>query len=130
MIECFPSASLTFIPAGRGVITPSPAGLSMGAFLLPTDPISIHSLTLLNVVVGSRICIRDQAKTEVKYDQLAASGAVSITLPVYASGSPLNDWMIDIRKGSAAPFYQRYKTFMSVTSGSSSHYVNQLPDQR
>lgn len=97
---------------------------------LPDDPIGAHTLTVTNVVVGSRIAIRDQAKTTVFYDQIAAAPTVVIPLSVYASGSPLNDWLIDIRKASAAPFYQRYKTLMTAAPGASSLYINQLPDQR
>lgn len=97
---------------------------------LPTDPVGTHTLTLTNVVVGSRVVVRDQAKTTVKYNEIAAASTVVITLAVYAAGSPLNNWLIDIRQGHTAPYYQRYKTLMTAAAGSSSIYVNQLPDQR
>lgn len=87
-----------------------------------------HVLTLTNVVVGSRVVVRDQAKTTTHYNDIAAGSTVVITVTVY--GDSRDNWLVDVRKASAAPFYQRYKTFMSVVAGSSSHYVNQLPDQR
>lgn len=96
----------------------------------PTDPIGSHTLTLTNVVIGSRIAIRDQANTTTFYDQIAATETVGISLSVYSAGSPLNDWLIRIRKATDAPYYQPYETQMTATVGSSSIYVNQLPDQR
>lgn len=87
-----------------------------------------HVLTLDNVVVGSRIVIRNQAKTVTHYNEIATSSTVSITVTVY--GDARDNWLVDVRKASAAPFYQRYKTLMTVAAGTSSHYVNQLPDQR
>lgn len=117
------------LPADRGPFTSSGLILFQRQ-LLPTDPIGTHTLTLTNVVVGSRIAIRSQDHTTTLYEQLASSSTMVIALPVYAPGSPLNDWLVDIRKASAAPFYQRYKTLMTVSIGSTSHYVNQLPDQR
>lgn len=87
-----------------------------------------HSLTLTNVVVGSRIAIRDQADTTTLYDQIAATPTVGISLSVYSAGSPLNDWRIKIRKASETPYYQPYETLMTASVGSSSIYVSQLPD--
>lgn len=95
---------------------------------LPTEPIGSHTLTLTNIVIGSRIAIRDQANTTTLYDQLAATSTVGISLSVYSSGAPLNDWRIKIRKASEAPYYQPYETLMTATVGSSSIYVSQLPD--
>ena len=95
---------------------------------LPTDPIGSHTLTLTNVVIGSRIAVRDQADTTTLYDQIAATSTVGISLSVYSAGSPLNDWRIKIRQATNAPYYQPYETLMTATVGSSSIYVSQLPD--
>lgn len=85
-----------------------------------------HTLTLTNVVVGSRVFIRDQANTTTHYDQIAASSTVEITVPVY--GDSRDNWRIKVRKASAAPYYQSYETLMTATAGNSSIYVNQLPN--
>lgn len=87
-----------------------------------------HVLTLDNVVVGSRVVIRDQAKTVVHFEQFAASSTVTATVTVY--GDARDNWLIDIRQGSTYPYYQRYKTLMTATPGASSLFINQLPDQR
>ena len=85
-----------------------------------------HTLTLTNVVVGSRVFIRDQANTTTHYDQIAAGPTVEITVTVY--GDSRDNWRIKIRKASAAPYYQAYETLMTAAAGSSSIYVNQLPN--
>lgn len=87
---------------------------------------STHTLTLTNVVVGSRVFIRDQANTTTHYDQIAAGPTVEITVTVY--GDSRDNWRIKIRKASAAPYYQAYETLMTAAAGSSSIYVNQLPN--
>lgn len=87
-----------------------------------------HVLTLDNVVVGSRVVIRDQAKTVVHFEQFAAGSTVTATVTVY--GDARDNWLIDIRQGSTYPYYQRYKTLMTATPGASSLFINQLPDQR
>lgn len=130
MSVSIPTAVGATLGAARGKNAPFAFAVSSGTFAFPTDPIGTHTLTLTNVVVGSRIAIRDQANTTTLYDQLAAGSTVVITLSVYAGGSALNNWRIDIRQGSNFPYYQRYKTFMTATPGASSLFINQLPDQR
>ena len=103
-------------------------GHSYGRLPLPIDPIGTHTITLTNVIVGSRIHIRDQADTTTLYDQIAASSTVAIPLQVYAGGSPLNNWRIKVRKASAAPYFRPYETLMTATVGSSSIYVSQIAD--
>ena len=102
-------------------------GISVAA--LPDDPVGTHTVTLTNVVVGSRIHIRDQANTTTLYDQIATSGTVAIPLQVYAGGSPLNNWRIKIRKASESPTYRPYETLMTATVGASSIYVSQIADE-
>lgn len=86
-------------------------------------------MTLTNVVVGSRIAIRDQANTTTLYDQIAEHSTVVISLPIYSSGSSLNNWRIKVRKASGSPNYIPYETLMTAYVGSSSIYVSQIPDE-
>lgn len=129
MTACLPDGFLTIVPAGRGLIVSSPGGYSLGTFRLPTDSIGTHTLTLTNVVIGSRIAIRDQAGTTTLYDQIAATSTVVIPMGVYSSGAPLNDWRIKVRKASGAPNYQPYETLLTGYVGASSIYVSQIPDE-
>lgn len=96
---------------------------------LPSEAVGYHDLTLTNVVVGSRISVRDQAGTTTLYDQVAATSSVTISLPVYGSGSPLNDWRIKVRKASGAPNYIPYETLATAFVGTASIYVSQIPDE-
>jgi hypothetical protein len=86
-----------------------------------------HVLTLNNVVVGSRVLIRDQADTTTHHNAIAASSTVVATITVY--GDTRDDWRVKVRKASAAPYYQPYETLMTATPGSSSIYVSQIPDE-
>ncbi len=85
-----------------------------------------HTLTLTNVVVGSRIHIRDQADTVTHYDQIATASTVVIPITVY--GDSRDNWRIKVRKASDAPYYQPWETIMTATAGASSIYVSQIPD--
>ncbi len=128
MIYTMPSPFGGFIGVSRGRSCGSPAGIiTVAAF--PTDPIGTHTLTLANVVVGSRINIRDQANTTTLYDQIASNATVPITLSVYSTGSPLNDWRIRVRKASGSPNYIPYETLMTAIAGATSIYVSQIPDE-
>ena len=57
-----------------------------------------HVLTLDNVVVGSRVFVRDQGDTVTHYDQIAAASTVVITATVY--GDSRDQWRIKVRKAS------------------------------
>lgn len=121
-------ATMVSYPTNRGQW--SNAGLvSLSKQSLPNDPIGFHTMTLQNVVIGSRINIRDQDGTTTLYDQIATLSEVTISLQVYAAGSPLNNWRIKIRKASASPYYQPYETLMTSFVGNSSIYVSQIPDE-
>ena len=86
-----------------------------------------HVLTLDNVVVGSRVFIRDQADTVTHYDQIAAASTVTATITVY--GDSRDNWQIKVRKASSGTTYIPYETLMTATAGSSSIYVSQIPDE-
>jgi len=128
MSVSIPTAVGATLGAGRGKNAPFAFAVSSGTFSFPTDPVGNHSLTLTNVVVGSRIAIRDQADTTTLYDQIAAASTVVITLQVYVFGSALNNWRIKVRKASSGTTYIPYETLMTATLGSSSIYVSQIPD--
>lgn len=102
--------------------------LSFSKQAYAADPIGTHTLTLNNVVVGSRVFIQDQDKTVTHYNQIAGASTVVIPLSVYAGGSALNNWIIKVRKSSAAPKQLPYETLMTATPGSSSIFVSQVPD--
>lgn len=128
MAASIPHGMLTVCGIARGLGASGSLGSSFSALRLPTDALGTHELTLTNVVIGSRIAIRDQANTTTLYDQIAATSIVAITLPVYAPGSPLNDLSIRVRKASSAPKYLPFETFQTITVGASSVFISQVHD--
>lgn len=95
---------------------------------MATDPIGNFTLTLNNVVIGSRIHIEKQSDGTEYHDSIAASATVVINLSAYASGNPNNDLRIKVRKGSTAPKYIPFETYATAVVGSASIYVAQIPD--
>ncbi len=104
-------------------------GMASGRFANPTDPIGNFSLTLTNVVVGSAIQIESQDGLSTLYNGVAATASPVIGLQAYASGAPLNDLRIKVRKGSASPYYQPFETLATAFVGSQSIYVAQIPEE-
>ena len=95
---------------------------------LPTDPIGVLSLTLTNLVIGSAIQIESLSGVSL-FNGEADASIKTLTLQVYSIGSPLNDLRIKVRKGSAAPFYQPWETFVTATVDTQSIYVSQISDE-
>lgn len=96
---------------------------------LPEDPIGTFILTLTNVVAGSTLRVESQAAGTSLYDGTAATSSPVITLSCYASGSPLNDLRIKVRKGTTSPFYQPYETLATAIVGAQSIFASQIPDE-
>jgi len=126
--DYYPDLAGTFeLPANRGVFS------STGLILfqrqsLPTDPIGILNLTLNNIVTGSSLQIESQDGSTTLHNSVISGTTKSVTLQVYAPGSPLNALRIKVRKGSVAPFYQPYETLLTAVVVSASVYVSQIPD--
>jgi hypothetical protein len=112
---------------GRGKVV-CHTGQAVWEALRPTDPLGVFTLTLTNVVVGSRVNVSLQVAGTTLYDDLAAASTVVITLSGYTAGSANNDLRIKVRKGSAAPYYKPYETLATASVGAQLIYVSQIPD--
>ena len=123
-----PTPGLQMFPAARGK-TISRGGVSLGVCRLPTDPIGTFSLTLTNVVVGSRIHIETQGDGTTLHDSVADATSETISLSAYASGSPYNALRIKVRKASSAPTYKPFETLATAIVGAQSIYVGQIADE-
>ena len=86
-----------------------------------------HTLTLDNVVVGSRILIESQDGATQHYNNVAATSTVVVTIQVY--GDARDDWRIRVRKASDSPYYRPWNTLMTAEAGASSIYVEQQLDE-
>lgn len=109
-------------------IEPINAVGAVGYARLPTDPIGSFTLTLTNVVVGSAVQVEVFSTGAVLSNSTAAATDVTLVLPAYAAGSPLNDLRIKVRKGSSAPFYRPFETLAVAEVGDASIYVAQIED--
>lgn len=110
-----------------------PSGPAIGKLRLLTDPVGTTTLTLTNVVVGSRYRIERQgdgslATPTANAEGVAASATVPITLDYYAAGNANNDVRIKVRKGTAAPKYLPFETQATLGAAAQSTYVAQVAD--
>ena len=123
-----PTPHLQMFPIGRGNVVDM-AAFAIGVCRLATDPIGNFTLTLNNVVIGSRIHIETQGDGTTLHDSVADSADETIVLSAYANGSPYNDLRIKVRKASESPTYKPYETLATAIAGSASIYVSQIPDE-
>ena len=130
MSAAIPNGRLTIIGAGRGTLVPANVGgLSLGVSRWPTDPIGTFSLTLTNIVIGSRIHIEAQGDGTALHDSVADTANETINLSTYAAGSPYNALRIKVRKGTGSPTYKPFETLATAIVGAQSIYVGQIPDE-
>ena len=123
-----PTPHLQMFPIGRGNVVDM-AAFAIGVCRLDTDPIGNFTLTLNNVVIGSRLHIETQDDGTTLHDSVADAMDETIVLSAYASGSAYNDLRIKVRKASESPTYKPYETLATAIAGSASIYVSQIPDE-
>ena len=123
-----PTPHLQMFPIGRGNVVDM-AAFAIGVCRLATDPIGNFTLTLNNVVIGSRIHVETQGDGTTLHDSVADATDETIVLSAYASGSAYNDLRIKVRKASESPTYKPYETLATAIAGSASIYVSQIPDE-
>ncbi len=123
-----PTPHLQMFPIGRGNVVDM-AAFAIGVCRLDTDPIGNFTLTLNNVVIGSRLHVETQGDGATLHDSVADSADETIVLSAYASGSPYNDLRIKVRKASSGTTYQPWETLATAVVSSNSIYVSQIPDE-
>ncbi len=101
---------------------------------LPTEPLGTMTLTLTNVVIGSRYRIERQvsgslATPTANAEGVAAGTTVAITLDYYVTGSANNDLKIKARKASSAPSYKPFETQTTIGAQDQSIFVGQIADE-
>lgn len=121
---CIPSPFGTIV-AERGKSAPVIAGGGLGVFPLPTDPLFYATLTLVNIVVGSRYRV-------TRYDngaELATAVAASTTVVIPGLTCFSNPMQVNItvRNASGSTKYRVFDTsaFM-VKTGTSAFVLQQL----
>lgn len=102
---------------------------------LSTDSIGTTTVTLTNVVVGSRYRIEVAgtgalAEPTANAEGVAASSTVPITLNLYAAGNANNALRVKVRKatpGSTA--YRPFETQLTLSAAAQSAFVGQIEDE-
>jgi hypothetical protein len=112
--------------------------VSIGRTKLSTDPSGSFTLTLKNIVRGSRYRIERAGDGSLATPTANAEGEVaagagttidlSITLDYYASGSANNDLVIKVRKGTSGTKYLPFETQATAASGTAISYISQSQD--
>lgn len=125
-------ASAVIIPSNVIGSSPVPCG-AVGRQRLPSEPVGTTTVTLTNVVSGSRYRIERQsdgslATPTANAEGVAGSSTVAITLDYYAAGNANNDVRIKVRKGTAAPKYLPFETQATLGAAAQSTYVAQVAD--
>ena len=126
MTYATPVARITFVPSGRNK---PHAGLSISAtaFRLPTDPLFYFTLTLKNIVVGSRYRItRNSDGSELATGVASSTSEVISGVPAYSSNMLMN---VTVRNASGSPNYKIFDTAAyAVQAGSSAYILQQLDE--
>lgn len=124
-----PTGMITVSPITRGYGRPVGGLLSVGAFRHPTDPIGIFTLSLKNLVVGSRVRIEAITSGQLIDEFVSTAVNEDRAISLYASGSPLNDLRIKVRKASESPTYRPFESQTAAQRGVVTVYVFQELDE-
>lgn len=118
---CGPAPTAKMLSAGAG---------SVGVFRLPTDPLFYASLTLRNIVGGSRYRItRNDTGAELASGVAAGSGLVDVTISGVACYA--NPQLVDIvvRNASASPRYKPLNSQAEITKSGATAFIFQVSDE-
>lgn len=113
-------------PDTRGRVNPL-YGIVLARGRLPTDPLFHTSLTLDNIVVGSRYRVTRRSTGDELATGVAASTSETISaLPCYS-----NPMLVDItvRNASGSPAYRVFDTSASLSKAPVSAYILQQLDE-
>jgi hypothetical protein len=89
-------------------------------------PISNSSITISNIVSGSKLLIRRTDNQQVLVKTTVAATSYSYTYGVMGSDIPVE---IILRKASSSPYYQEWRTTTNLGSALQSISANQLSDE-
>lgn len=119
--------SISIFGTSRGKILDT-GQMALGVSRLATDTVGNFTMTLTNVVAGSSIQVETTAGAPVQFASALTTDVV-MSIPVYASGSGLNNLRVKVRKGSTSPYYQPWETQTTSFVGSQTLFVSQIPDE-
>ncbi len=119
---------LTVFAVSSGKIASS-LGTSLGVFRLATDPLYTATLTLRNVVAGSRYRItRTDTGAELATGVAGGSGLVDVVLSGVAAYANPQQVDITVRNASGTPTYKVFNTSAFLPKSGAEAYILQLVD--
>lgn len=120
--------SIVIYPPQRGSLYPSGEALH-GRSALSTDPAGTYSLRLQNIIPGSRYRIETTSAGITLAEGIAETSTTSVTLQLYAAGSPYNDLRIKVRNASGTPTYRPFESQAVAQLGTVTVFVFQELDE-
>lgn len=97
--------------------------------VLPTDPQGSMTLSLTNVVTGSRYRIELLSDGSLLAEGTAGGSTLNIPLDYYTIGSPSNDVKIKVRKATSPTRYKPYETQATLAAGTVTVFIAQVSDE-
>jgi len=127
MTAILPHPGLTVAPNPRGKQVGNLFGVSYGAARLPTDPVYYFTLTLENIVVGSRYRVtRHSTGAELATGVAASTTEVISGVPAYSSGMLMD---VTVRNASGSPAYKIFDSAAFASPDGAGVYVLQQLDE-
>ena len=105
------------------------AGGSIGVFRLPTDPLFYATLTLRNVVAGSRYRVtRADTGAELATGVASGTGLVDVVVSGVSCFANPQEVDITVRNASGATKYKIFNTAAFVAKSGGEAYILQIED--
>jgi len=124
-VVAYDSAAIGQFSAGNGD--------TYGLARLPGEAIGTTTLSLTNIVSGSRYRIEVASTGALASPSGSAtgtytSGALDITLDLFAPGSDENALRIKVRNATGTPKYKPFETQATLSAAAQSVFVGQIED--
>lgn len=129
MASVIPVPAFSLVPAQSSKTAPSQSSMALGVARLPTDPFFYASLTLQNVLGGSRYRItRNDTGAELASGLVpgaVATDHVIAGIPAYSNPMLMR---IVVRNASGATKYKAFETFAYLYKTGGAAYIIQQVD--
>lgn len=89
------------------------------------SPAASYTLTVSNIINNSRILVRRTDTSAVIANQVVTTGSFAYTY-THTSDIPIE---IVVRKGTASPYYQEWKTTTTLSNSNNTQTANQISDE-
>lgn len=117
------------VPNGNNRVALCSGGAAAGIFRLPTDPLFYATLTLRNVVAGSRYRVtRADTGAELATSLVSGSGLVDEVISGVACYANPQEVDITVRNASGSTKYKPFQTAAFIAKSGGEAYILQSED--